>query len=138
MPMVVFRSPEGARIENPSEDFMKTLFLSPSNDYWRRGSGDACLEFGHGDSRKKLLILPSDSFCVYLKYIEGQNTWLSLQDSNRLKEMLECSDEWHASAGLFLPKEKAWLAIKEFSRTGTRCDQIQWIRPSELPEEGSW
>ena len=77
-------------------------------------------------------MLPSEQNGFYLKYSdEAKQVWLSLEDPGKLTEVVECADEWYASVGLFLPKEKAWLAIKEFCQTGNRTDEITWIDPAE-------
>jgi len=138
MATLVFRAPNGERIENPATTLIQSVVLDPSRDYWRQGSGDATIDFSDGNHRKRLLVLPNDLLFFYLKYIEGTETWLSLQDADRLGEVIECSDEWYASVGLFLPRERAWLAIKDFCDTGRRCNDIQWIRPVDLPEGGNW
>jgi hypothetical protein len=49
-----------------------------------------------------------------------------------------CSDDWEASAGLFLAPEKAWIAISEFCRSGARSPDIEWIRPADMPADGNW
>lgn len=68
----------------------------------------------------------------------GQEEWLSLEDSSALNQSVECSDEWYASIGLFLPIERAWIAIKEFLVFGAKTDLINWINSDEMPDDGNW
>lgn len=138
MVRVVFKEPSGSKTENPSIDHLRQLILAPPDDYWRRGTGGATLEYIDEFSNNKMLILPNELLGYYLKYINGSEyEWISLEDPSKLSEVAECADEWFASIGLFLPKQKAWIAIEEFCRTGARTNQIDWITPSDLPEGGN-
>jgi hypothetical protein len=139
MARVVFTGPTGTSIDNPDLDYLRNLVLSPPPGYWSQGNGGATFEYGAEQCRKQLLYLPNPRHGIYLKYCdEGDNEWLSLQDPTKLEEVAECSDQWYASVGLFLPPEKAWEAVAEFCRTGRRTDRISWIDPGELPEGGNW
>ena len=57
---------------------------------------------------------------------------------NDLEETIEIGDEIYASAGLFLPLELAWRGIEEYMKTGRVSDQIDWITPEDVPENGNW
>jgi hypothetical protein len=138
MAEVVFRFPSGKREKNPDLELVcQSMLLSPS-DFWMKGSGDATIDFVDGDVSRTLLLLPNNEFEIYLKYLEGGKARLSLENPQKLNEVIECLDEWCASKGLFLPKEKAWLAVKEFCETGQLTDKVDWINPSEIPEGGNW
>jgi len=39
---------------------------------------------------------------------------------------------------LFLPLEKAWVAIYDFLLTGDRSIQIDWTKPELMPEDSNW
>jgi hypothetical protein len=85
-----------------------------------------------------MLILPNEKYGYYLHYLDkAGNAWLSLHDPAKLRETAECADEWYASIGLFLPKDLAWIAVKEFIETGERSSEIKWIKPADLPEGGN-
>jgi hypothetical protein len=130
--------PTGRRINDPSLDTVRQIILSPPAGYWYETIGVAALERYDGPSKKRLMVLPSEQHGFYLKYSdEAKQVWLSLEDPGKLTEVIECADKWYASVGLFLPKEKAWLAIKEFYETGNRSEEITWIDPAEIPEGGS-
>lgn len=141
---VVFRGPTGTSIVDPSERFLRGLIIWPPEGYWEQGSGDAELELRVGEGgRLCLLILPNTDLGIYLKMLRIEagrvvETWLSQWDKNRLTEVVTCSDEWFASAGLFVPPSEAADAIAEFARTGGRASCVDWIQPSEIPEGGNW
>ena len=139
-----FVGPAGERVQNQSASYLHRLITNPPNEFWIQGSGDATLEFETDDGEKRsLLILPNEEFGIYLHYLKEEggrmfDDWLSLSDRNRLSEVVPCSDEWMASVGLFLPAESAAIAVAEFARSGQRSQHIDWIEPSELPEDGNW
>jgi len=135
---LILIEPTGRRITDPSLDAVRQMILSPPAGYWYETIGVAILERFDGTSKKRLMVLPSEKHGIYLKYSdEAKQVWLSLEDRGKLTEVVECADEWYTSVGLFLPKEKAWVAIREFCRTGNRTVEITWIDPAEIPEGGS-
>lgn len=144
MKRVVYVAPDGSSIENPELTELKDYILNRFPEYWHQGNGGATIDFyDENGGQRSLLILPNDEHGIYLKYIIEENgnikeTWLSLEDPEKLDETAECSDEWYASIGLFLPKEKAWLVVEEFCKTGERTDKIQWIDSADIPEGGNY
>lgn len=144
MSRLIYRSPAGQDVINPSSEFLRAIILTPPADYWHEGSGDGELEFvGTGPTKTRLLVLPHDDFGFYLKYLEidGKrivNTRLSLGDKNRLSEVTTCSDEWLASVGLFLRPSDAANAIEDFALTGETSERVEWIGPDVVPSEGNW
>ena len=67
----------------------------------------------------------------------GPHGWLSLGDRSRLSEVV-CPDDWKVSAGLFVPTDKAWLVIRQFCESGTRSNDIEWITPDDMPDDGNY
>jgi hypothetical protein len=108
-------------------------------DYWNSGSGNAILSHSSGST---LLVLPHLQHGIYLKYLRARNesgdVWLTMADPTALNRTVECAEEWHASVGLFLSPRAAWLAVKDFCETGEPSSQVEWIRPSAIPDDGNW
>jgi hypothetical protein len=89
--------------------------------------------------KTEMLILPNDEHGFYLKFLdENGDEWFSLENRDRMAEWAECCDEWYASIGLFVPRQKAWIATKEFCLTGKRTEEIAWITPEEMPAGSNW
>ncbi|MDR9856638.1 hypothetical protein RJP21_23835 [Paenibacillus sp. VCA1] len=146
MNRVIYQAPNGSEIVLHDLLELKTHVVEEFPDYWHEGHGGGIISW-YDDERctRQLLILPNDDYRVYLQYIDKRKneksyeTWLSLQDSENLgEETAEYSDELYASIGLFLPVEKAWLAIEEFCETGERTDKIEWIEDTEMPEDSQF
>jgi hypothetical protein len=117
---------------DPDPIWLRDLILRPSEP--GREFGEATITFRDGDREASLILIVDRTLGYYL--ILGKHEWLSLGDRGRLTEVV-CPDDWEASAGLFVPAEKAWAAISEFCASGMRSDAIEWIRPSEVPAGGN-
>jgi len=142
--MIKFETPNGSIIDEPNANDLRKNMIDNFPDYWHQGTGAAAISrFDNEKCKQELLILPSDEYGIYLKYLIVKNgrvvdEWLSLEDPSRLDTCAECSYEWYASVGLFLPIEKAWITINEFLISGNRSNQIDWIKPEEMPDDGNW
>ncbi|MNC12611.1 hypothetical protein D3C75_603350 [compost metagenome] len=141
---IVFESPTGAIIENPNVDEIRQSMIDSFPDYWHQGNGTGSIDyFDDEKGHRSLLIFPNDEHGIYLKYLVMENRrvraeWLSLENELRLNQFVESSDEWYASIGLFMPVEKAWIAISEFLISGEKTDLINWINSEDMPEDGNW
>lgn len=139
---IVFQAPNGLEIENPELYQLMKNMIHEFPEYWQQGNGNGILDFDdENKGRRRLLILPNAEFGIYLQYIkkdDPKETLLSLFNARELNRTAECGEKLYASIGLFLPKEQAWLAIEEFCKTGEKTDQIDWISPGAIPEEGNW
>lgn len=130
-----FEGPDGGPLDDLA--MIRESLLTPGN-YWRQGSGGALIEFTAGSRRASMILLPHEDHGIYLKWLDDDETWLSLGDRSRLDSIVECSDEWFASVGLFVSPGEAWTAVEEFCRSGERTSRIAWIAPEEIPPEGNW
>lgn len=138
MPLV-FRDPMGKSEDDPKLEMLQQLIVNPPSGYWDQGGGGANLDYLTNGSKTSLMICPSSQYGISLRYYdEERNPWLSIEDHDKLLECTELYDEWYVSVGLFVPKDKAWLAVKEFCINGKRSSSIQWIAASEIPEGGNW
>lgn len=89
------------------------------------------------------LIIQHEACGYYLKYhrvLRGrvEDSWLSLADRTKLNVTVGDDTTWIASVGLFLPRELALIGVQEFRKTGRRSEQIEWIKPDDIPENGNW
>src|SRR5690242_18079282 len=120
---------------NPDMDWLRDLILNPFRP--EQEFGDALIRFQDGDQNTSLILISDRELGYYLNHGAPNDIWLSLGDASRLTEVV-CPDDWKASAGLFVPCDRAWLAISEFCRSGDRSSEIEWIRPEDVPPEGNW
>lgn len=135
---IIFRTPSGEEILNPSVAPLRPLFLNTSEEFWLRESGDATIYRIEDGKKSELIIMPNHQYGVYLNLSQGSELWLSLHDESLLGEVTEAAEHINASVGLFLPWADAWIAVEEFCRNGRRSEQIRWIQPLEVPPEGNY
>lgn len=136
MPEVQFRPRYAiSNVRDPDPSWLRDVILDPFRS--GREFGEAVIDFREGERTHRMILIADRDLGYYLKYEPSADTWLSLGDRTRLSEIV-CPDDWQASAGLFVPAEDAWVAISEFCQSGGRSHAIQWIRPSEIPEDGNW
>lgn len=136
-----FQPPFGEMIEDIKIEEMKKLIIDDFETFWEKGCGDGSIDF-YLDEKKQstLMIEPNVNYGIYLNYTDyrTQEEWLSLNDMNNLEEVAETANEIYASIGLFLPKETAWIVVKEFLQTGERSRDIEWVTPDVIPEDGNY
>lgn len=73
---------------------------------------------------------------IYSKWGGGyKETYSSKGDLRRLREWVRTLHNDQRPVGLFIPFEKAWLAVKEFIETeGELPKGIEWVANKDLPE----
>ena len=121
------------RVSNPDMEWLKDVILHPFEP--GREFGEASITFSEGAHKGDMILIADRKLGYYL--IIGHHEWLSLGDRSRLSEVV-CPDDWKASAGLFVAPDKAWLAVQEFCKSACRTDQIDWITPDEIPDDGNY
>lgn len=143
MRRIVLNSPDDS-FEIAARDIkkLKSTMIDNFMDYWQEGSGEGDIQiFENNRICSTLMIEPSlELQRIYLHYIDRVNNkdLLSVYDKNDLEETIEIGEEVYASAGLFLPLELAWRGIEEYVKTGKASEQIDWITPEDVPENGNW
>ncbi|URZ08856.1 hypothetical protein [Clostridium felsineum] len=136
-----FQPPFGEMIENIKIEEMKKFIINDFETFWQKGCGDGSIDFYvDGKKQSTLMIEPNVKYGIYLNYTDHRNQeeWLSLSDMNNLDQVAETANEIYASIGLFLAKEIAWKGIKEFLQTGERSQDIEWVKPNIIPEDGNY
>jgi hypothetical protein len=64
-----------------------------------------------------------------------RDAFTSKGDMTRLREWVRSTHDTPLPVGLFIPFDKAWLAVKEFMETeGQLPTSIEWVRNADLPE----
>jgi hypothetical protein len=65
---------------------------------------------------------------------ESDELYYSAGDLSRLREWIRALHGDPLPVGLFIPYERAWIAVKEFMETdGMRSSGIEWIAAEDLP-----
>lgn len=146
MPSFVF-SPRYSHLlpeemRRPDLETLGRLILTPDGPGWE--FSEAGIDYYLDDARHHhLIVLGHPELGYYLQFLGPKgcfgpdDIWLSLGNRKRLGEVV-CPDDWEASAGLFVPRSLAWVAIRHFCTTGERSEEIEWISPRDMPDTGNW
>lgn len=124
-----------------AKGWISTAFRS-AESYLAEAERDGGCEVGFRGT-ENCLIIQHEPCGYYLKYhrvLRGhvEDSWLSLADRTKLDVTVGDDTTWIASVGLFLPRELALIGVQEFRKTGRRSEQIEWIKPDDIPENGNW
>src|SRR5262245_53994537 len=137
--------------EWPRPEEIEHYFLAPPGERWffetgndgaafeNKGvDGTEHLELGKGRIDIELMMWANEEFGVLLiwsKWGGGhEQTYTSTGDMSRLREFVESSHDTPLPVGLFIPFDKAWMAVKEFLETdGGLPTSMEWIANRDLP-----
>ena len=137
----------------PSLSALEPYFLAPLGKEWfYTGGNDSAgislegldgtdhLPFGRGRKDIKLAMWGNPELGVLLHYAlygggEPRRDWFSLGDMTRIRQWVRSLHDTPLPVGLFIPFDKAWLAVKEFMETdGKLPTSIKWVKGSDLPD----
>jgi len=132
--------PNGEDWQNPDLNALYHAMIIDYMKFWCDNNGEAIIRYYQGKAdwgKRDFCELIAKADCtddemIFLEYFNKEKDFYSLYDDTKLSvpKMSLIGDEY--SAGLFLPKESAWLAIKEFLETGKPSEKISWIPLEEL------
>jgi hypothetical protein len=119
-------------------------FLDGDNDCWGLKAegidGTEHLPLNEGRVDLDLTMLGNPDHGVLLHYHkwggERAEMYYSRGDLRRLREWVWTVHGSLMPVGLFIPFERAWLAVKEFMETdGALPKNIEWIAAADIPED---
>jgi hypothetical protein len=134
----------------PSPNEMEHYFLSASgrrqafeidNDCWGLSAegldGTEHLPGGKGRIDLRLTAWGNPGHGVVLEYEKrggGRDIYYSKGDLRRLREWVETRHGDLMPIGLFIPFERAWIAVKEFIESdGALPQSIAWVSSRDIP-----
>jgi hypothetical protein len=109
MASLTYRSPDGARIENPGEEFLRDLVLHAPASTWKRGSGDSGLH--RADAAEALMFFAVEPFGVYVAFILPDNAEVVTTRSADRRAAVKHhvgGEPFVRPRACFLPRELAW------------------------------
>ena len=90
---------------------------------------------------------PNVSVCIaaekelgfFISITDDENTYLTLGNRNTLNETVDVwGDGLYISKGLFIPFPTAWKGLEEYLMFNKLSNNINWITPDEIPEDGNY
>ena len=139
----------------PSPDELQHYFLAPPGQRWTFGEGESeswgldaegvdgteHLPANKGRIDIHLTMVGNEDHGVLLQYrkLGGgyKDIYYSKGDLTRLDDLVWIGQEGDLMPiGLFIPFDRAWLAVKEFIETdGALPNSIDWIADADIPDE---
>jgi Immunity protein Imm1 len=138
----------------PAPSELEHYFLASPGQRWTFGEGendcwglslegvDGTEHLGTNAGRINihLTMIGNPDYGVLLHYRKWRgghkDTYYSKGDLTRLKAWLWTAHGSLMPMGLFIPFERAWLAVKEFMETdGALPKSIEWIAAADIPDE---
>jgi hypothetical protein len=136
----------------PNIGQLQNYFFSPLGTEWFSFSGNDSailsvqglegtehLPYARGRKDINLKLWGIPGFGVLLVYhkigpVGFRDAFSSKGDMSRIREWVDSLHDDPLPVGLFIPFEKAWLAVKEFMETeGQLPKSIEWVRNADLP-----
>lgn len=123
--MIIYNGPIGEAIENPTDEFLKEIIFNKGEDYWKKGSGDSCIEI---EGCKERIIFFYDE--PYGFFIMRHPDYLVLYDRNIEKKTIEHrvgGEPMQVPTCSYVEPEKAYEIISLFIKEKCVPDSFEWI-----------
>ena len=137
--MLVYRGPDGAEVEEPSEEYLRGMLLGADLTYWNGPAGDAGLfrQDGSDDADLILIVQQNGVLVRHRDNVTGDERFLSQapRGDDGWVEVYDGQETWRIGHRFLVPREMAWKAVTEFSRTGQPATGLRWEENLEIQEE---
>ena len=137
----------------PSTSALQPYVLAPRGKEWFYTGGNDSgslslkgldgtehLPYGNGQKCIELSMWGYSELGVLLQYArfgggQPRQDWFSKGDMRRIRQWVRSLHGNPLPVGLFIPFDKAWLAVKEFMETeGQLPTSIEWVNSNDLPD----
>lgn len=136
----------------PSVDDLRPYFLAPRGKEWFYTGGNDSgglslkgllgtehLPYGNGQKCIELSMWGNPELGVLLQYArfggEPRQDCFSKGDMRKIRQWVRSLHDTPLPIGLFIPFDRAWLAVKEFIETeGQLPTSIAWVNSDDLPD----
>lgn len=91
--------------------------------------------------------MPNSTLClsaekglgIFLGITDQSGIHLSLFNAEKLDDVVDVwGDGLYISKGLFIPEDIAWKGLENYILNGTLWNEIKWITPDDIPENGNF
>lgn len=123
--MIIYNGPVGEAVENPTDDFWEELLLRKSEDYWKQGGGDSCIEVEGCNER---LIFFYDA--PYGFFIMRHPDYLVMYDESVVIETVEHlvgGEPMQVPSCSYVSRGKAFEVIMSFIKHKGIPEFVEWV-----------
>lgn len=140
MTTLTYHGPQGTRIVDPAEEFLRDLVLNAPESTWEVGSGDSGLDRSGAD--EALMFFAVEPFGIYVAFIppyDAEVVTTRSSDTSAVVQHYVCGEPFIRPQSCYLPRTLAWEVIREFALHGRRLHTLRWVSIGELDyEDPNW
>nr|MDH3164166.1 hypothetical protein [Bacillus licheniformis] len=128
--MITYNGPVEEPIENPNDDFIRSIVFEKDEDYWKQGSGDSCFEVEGCD--EWLIFFYDEPYGFFIMrhpdYLVPMNKNVEIETVEHLVggEPMKVPSCGYVDRGL------AYRIINEFTTTKSMPIFIEWVDLYEI------
>ncbi|MCY8093427.1 hypothetical protein [Bacillus haynesii] len=128
--MITYNGPVEEPIENPNDDFIRSIIFEKGEDYWKQGSGDSCFEV---EGCAEWLIFFYDE--PYGFFIMRHPDYLVPMNKNveiETVEHLVGGEPMKVPSCSYVDRDSAYRIINEFITTKSMQTFMEWVDLYEI------
>lgn len=131
--MIVYNGPVGEPVENPTEEFLKEIFFNKNEDYWKKGSGDSCIEIEGCEER--IIFFYDDPYGFFM--MSHPDYLVLCDDSVDIKtvEHRVGGEPMQIPTCSYVKREQAYEIISSFIEQKKIPDFVSWINLYDIDFE---
>lgn len=123
--MIIFNGPTGNEIQNPTEQFIRNIIFEKDDEYWKTGSGDACIEVE--ECKERLIFFYESDYGFFI--MRHPDYLVLCDDQNDIHTVVHDvgGEPMQVPSCSFVSREKALDILISFMRTGEILYNDMWI-----------
>ncbi len=128
--MIIYNGPVEEPIENPNDDFIRSIIFEKGEDYWKQGSGDSCFEVVGCD--EWLIFFYNEPYGFFIMrhpdYLVPMNKNVEIETV----EHLVGGEPMKVPSCSYVDRDLAYRIINEFITTKSMPTFIEWVDLYEI------
>ncbi|MBQ7774891.1 MAG: hypothetical protein IJ379_03130 [Lachnospiraceae bacterium] len=123
--MIIYYDPMEEPTENPTKEFLKNIIYNKDADYWKKGSGDSCIEVDGCDERLIFFYDEPHGF-----FVMRHPDYLVMHDESVEIETVEHrvgGEPMQVPSCSYVSREKAYEIITTFVELKRVPDFVSWM-----------
>lgn len=134
--MIIYNGPYEAEIKNPTQEFIYDIIWNKEEDYWKKGSGDSCIEI---EGSEEVLIFFYDEPYGFL--IMRQPDYLVPINREKEIEVVEHNiggEPLQIPTCSYVDRKTAYEIIMNYINKGVILNNIEWIDLYDIEFENNF
>ena len=128
--MITYNGPVEEPIENPNDDFIRSIVFEKGEDYWKQGSGDSCLEVEGCD--EWLIFFYDEPYGFFIMRHQDYLVPMNKNVEIETVEHLVGGEPMKVPSCSYVDRGLAYRIINEFTTTKSMPTFIEWVDLYEI------